>query len=146
VGSELAVTLTGRLAVAVPLLPSVTVSTTVLAPRAVLHKAAVLAVIVPLILLIPVTVSPAGTVVAVTIKLPAAVSLSLTVAMVETVPALPCCRVNTAAAVIVGRLFCTEKDHIPAVAVSNESQFTLATTFQKYICPVTTLTERLVPV
>ena len=44
------------------------------------------------------------------------------------------------------QLDCTEKDHTPAMPVSEESQLTRATTFQKYVCPVVTLTDRLVPV
>ena len=103
----LAVTLTIKLPVAVPLLESVTVRTIVLFPSVAVQLAAMLAVIVPLLLVIEVTVIPAGTVVAVTTKLPAGVSLSLTVAIVETEPAVPCCRESAAPAVIVGRLLPT---------------------------------------
>ncbi len=72
----LAVTLTVRLVVLVPLLPSVTVNTTVFAPTVAAQPAATLAVIVPAVLVIEVTVMPVGTVVAVTPKLPTAVSVS----------------------------------------------------------------------
>ena len=41
-------------------------------------------------LVIEVTVMPVGTVVAITTRFPSGVSLSLTVAMAETVPAVPC--------------------------------------------------------
>src|SRR5438477_2437106 len=74
VGTVLAVTLTVRLAVRVPLLPSVTVRTTVLEPTVALHPAATFAVMVPLLLEIELMVMPVGTVVAVTIRLAAAVS------------------------------------------------------------------------
>src|SRR5438445_445866 len=79
----------------------------VLAPTVAVQLAATLAVIVPLVLVMLVTLRPVGTVVAVTVKLPAAVSTSLTVAMVETVPALPCCRDSAVPAVIVGGLLLT---------------------------------------
>src|SRR5690242_12538454 len=71
VGAVLAATLTVRLAVAMPPLPSVTVSTTVLLPRVAAQPAASVAVIVPLVLVIEATMMPAGTVVAVTVRLPA---------------------------------------------------------------------------
>ena len=61
-GGVLAVTVTVRLAVAVPELPSVTVRTTVLAPRTAVQFAATFAVMVPAVLVMPVTVIPAGTV------------------------------------------------------------------------------------
>lgn len=96
-----------KLAVAVPELPSATLSTTVLLPSAALQPAATFAEIVPPELLMEVTEMPVGTVIAVTTKLPAEVSPSLTVAMVETDPAVPRCRINVEAAVIVGRLLLT---------------------------------------
>jgi hypothetical protein len=85
----------------------VTVNTTVFAPSVAVQSAATFAVIVPAVLLIEVTVIPAGTVVAVTTRLPAAVSPSLAVAMVLAEPAVPRCRVKAAAAVIVGALLTT---------------------------------------
>ncbi len=57
---------------------------------------------VPKLLVIPVTAMPVGTVVAVTVRLPATVSLSLTVAMVAPVPVLPRWRDAATPAVIVG--------------------------------------------
>ena len=50
----------------------------------------------------PLTVMPVGTLVAVTVKLPVGVSASLTVAIVELVAAVSCCRVSAEPAVIVG--------------------------------------------
>src|SRR5437660_1404542 len=67
-----------------------------------LQGAAPVAVTVPPVFEIPVTVRPAGTVVAVTVSVPAASSASLTIAMVDTVPALPCCLAIGAAAVMFG--------------------------------------------
>ena len=65
-----------------------------LLPMAAAQLAATSAVIVPPVLTMFVTVMPAGTVMAVTVKLPAAVSASLTVAMVELMAALPCWRAS----------------------------------------------------
>ncbi len=62
-----------------------------------------------------VTVRPLGTVVAVTTRLPTAVSVSLTVAMVATLPAVPRCRVNAAPAVIVGGLLPTVSVKVASV-------------------------------
>ena len=70
-GALLAVTLTVKLAVFVPLFASVTVKVTVFAPRVAVQLAARVAVIVPVVLVMLVTEMPAGTVVAVTTKLPA---------------------------------------------------------------------------
>src|SRR5438876_4245107 len=102
VGAAFADTLTVRLAVDVALPESVTVKTTVFAPVVALQTAATVAVIVPAVFVIPITVMPAGTVVAVTVSVPAASSASLTIAMVDTVPALPCCLAIGAAAVMFG--------------------------------------------
>lgn len=87
----LAETLTIRFAFAVKE-PSETCSTIVLSPVVAAQSAAMSAVIVPPVLTMLVTVRPVGTVVAVTVKLPAAVSLSLTVAICELLAAMPCCR------------------------------------------------------
>src|SRR5438105_4145899 len=71
--------------------PSETCRTSVLLPIAEPHAAAILAVIVPLVFRIPLTMIPDGMVIGVTVRLPAAVSASFTVAMVELVAAVPCC-------------------------------------------------------
>src|SRR5436189_6033447 len=89
VGAVLAVTLTVRFAIAVPEFPSVTVRTTVLAPGVAVQSAATVAVMVPAVLVREGAVMGAGTDVAVTTRLPTAVSVSLTVAIVETLPAVP---------------------------------------------------------
>jgi hypothetical protein len=70
-GAVFAVTLTVKLAVELPPFESVTVNPTVFAPKVALQSAARVAVIVPLLLVIPVTEMPEGTVVAATVKLPA---------------------------------------------------------------------------
>ncbi len=62
-----------------------------------------------------VTVKPVGTVVAVTTKLPAAVSVSLTVATVETMPLLPRWRVSAAPAVMLGALLLTVRVKVASV-------------------------------
>ena len=92
--------MTVRLVVAVKL-PSLTFNTTLLAPSVALQLAATLAVIVPLLLEMLLIVNPAGAL-AVTIKSPAGAWPSLTVAIVATLAALPCCRVSAPPAVIVG--------------------------------------------
>jgi hypothetical protein len=66
-----AVTLTVKLAVALPPFESVTVNPTVLVPKAAPQLAATVAVTVPLLFVMPVTEMPEGTVVALTVKLPA---------------------------------------------------------------------------
>src|SRR5213593_2217073 len=91
-GGLLAVTLTVRLSVALRPPLSVTVNATMLLPREAEQLAATVAVTVPLVLVMPVTERPAGTLVAVTVRLPARSCASLTVAIVETVPAAPCWR------------------------------------------------------
>src|SRR5581483_5213690 len=106
---------TVRLAVDV-MLPSETVSVTVLLPSVALHPAAIVAVIAPLLLLIEPMEMPVGTVVAVTIRLPGAVSTSLTAAICTAVPAtLPCWRVKVPPAVIVGGVVPVQKEMPPAV-------------------------------
>src|SRR5262249_48648106 len=102
VGSVLLVTLTINSAVAVPVFSSVTVKVMIFAPSTALQPAATVAVMRPLVLTTLVTVRPVADVVAVTNNLPSAVSMSLTVARFATVPALPCCRVKAAAALITG--------------------------------------------
>src|SRR6266516_1198005 len=97
-----AVTLTVKLAVAVAPPPSVTCKPTMFAPTVAAQEAATSAVMVPLVLTRLVTLMPAGADVTVTIRLPAGVSASLTVAMVEVVAALLCWRDRVGAAVIVG--------------------------------------------
>jgi len=116
-GAVFAETLTVRFAVAVPLLPSVTVKTTVFAPIVALQSAATVAEIVPAALVMPVTVIPAGAVVAVTARLPTGVSPSPTVAIVLMVPAEPRCRLKAAPAVIVGRLLPTVSVKLASVVV-----------------------------
>ena len=102
VGAVFAVTLTVRFAVDVPPFESVTVSTTVLAPGVALQAAATVAVMVPFVFVMPLTVIPTATVDAVTVKLPGGWSGSLTVAIVLTVPALPCCLVSGPPGVMAG--------------------------------------------
>ena len=87
-----AVTVTVRFP-SVVAVPSETRRTTVFAPVAAEQLAATFAVIFPFELLIEVTEMPVGTVTAVTVKLPAAVSASLTTAIWELLAAEPCCRV-----------------------------------------------------
>ena len=70
--------------------PSLTLKPTVFAPTVAEQAAATLAETVPVLFAIPVTVKPAGTVGAVTTKLPALCSASLTVAIVLLLAALPC--------------------------------------------------------
>lgn len=101
-GAVFAVTFTVKLAVAVKPPPSVTVKVTVFAPRVALQLAAITAEIVPLLLVTFVTVKPVGMLEAVTVKLFAAVRSSLTVATLDALAVLPCCRVTDAAAEIVG--------------------------------------------
>ena len=100
----LAVTLTVNVAVAVALRLSVTVKVKV--ALVAVHDAATLAVTLPApSILRPETVTPAPlNGVAVTFKVLAAWSTSATVAMAETMAALPCCRVSGAAAVIAGEV------------------------------------------
>src|SRR5262245_58582642 len=90
----------------------------VLLPGVALQAAATVALIVPLVLVMPVTVIPVGIEVAVTVKLPAAVSASLTVAIVTAAPAgLLCCRVRVAAGVMIGlALGGEQKERPPRVA------------------------------
>src|SRR5690242_5754339 len=82
VGAVLAATLTVRLAVLVRLSPSVTVSGTEFGPVVAAQVAATSAVTVPVVLVMLVTVMPLGGL-AVTVRLPAGVSTSLTVAIVS---------------------------------------------------------------
>jgi len=79
------------------------------------QSAATVAEIVPAEFVIEVTVIPAGTVVAVTTRLPTGVSPSLAVAIVLRVPAEPRCRVNAAPAVMVGALLPTVSVNIASV-------------------------------
>ena len=89
VGAALAVTLTLKLP-AVLSKPSLTLKPTALAPTVALHAATKFAVTVPVVLTIVLSVKPAGTVGAVTTKLPALCSRSLTVAMVLLLTPVPC--------------------------------------------------------
>ena len=93
------VTLSVVVAVAVPSL-TWSVKVALLAPVA----ATILAVTVPAVLEIPEIVTPFDglALVTVTVRLPAAVSASVTVAIVELLPALPTIRVTPLAAVMVG--------------------------------------------
>ncbi len=101
-GGVLAATVT--VTFAVPVIPSlsVTLNVIVCAPGAALHDAAIDAETVPLLLVRPVSVIPAGTLVAVTTRLPAASSASLTPAIACVVAALPAVRLNGDAGVITG--------------------------------------------
>ena len=85
----MAVTLTLKLP-AVLSKPSLTLKPTVFAPIVALQAATKSAVTVPVLLTILLTVKPAGTVGAVTTKLPTACSASLTVAMVLLLTPVPC--------------------------------------------------------
>src|SRR5688500_15628688 len=90
-----AVTFTVRVPVPISPPASETFNPTRLLPGAAAHPACTVALIVPsLLLVIPVTVIPAGTVVVITDKLLEALSTSETVAITETVPAAVCCRVT----------------------------------------------------
>lgn len=90
VGAVLAVTLIVTLAVELKPAPSVTCKVSVFAPNVAPQVAAILPEIVPLVLVKPVSVKPVGTLRAVTVRLPAGVKSSETVAKLEIVPALPC--------------------------------------------------------
>lgn len=102
VGGVFAATFTVKLACAIAPPASVTVNTMLFAPTVAAQSAVMFAAIVPLVFVMLVIVMPAGTVVAVTTRLLAEVSISLTVAIFATVPALPCCLLSAAAAVIAG--------------------------------------------
>ena len=87
-GAVLAVTLTLKLP-AVLNKPSLTLKPTVFAPTVALQAATRFAVTVPVVLTILLKVKPAGTLGAVTTKLPGACSVSVTVAIVLLLTALP---------------------------------------------------------
>src|SRR5438552_13713156 len=72
--------------------PSDTCRTMMLLPMLAEQMAAMVAVMVPLVLMMLEMVRPAGTVWAVTTRLPALLSASLTVAMFEVEAAVPCRR------------------------------------------------------
>ena len=92
------VTVTTNVPVVIAPSVSVTFSVTLFAPIAALQSAATFAVIVPLVLVMPVTVMPVGNgPTVVTTRLPGGSSASLTVAIVETVPGLPCCLITVPA-------------------------------------------------
>ena len=82
-------------------LPSDTDSTTG-PPEDAVHDAATLAVTVPFVFTIPVTVTPTGADCTVTVRLPAGVASSLTVAIVWFVAGLPRRAVTPPAGTIVG--------------------------------------------
>ena len=86
-------------------LPSLALSVIALAPNVAVQAATRFAVTVPLVLVMAETVKPAGTVGAVTTKLPALDSKSLTTATVLLVAAEPCCRLRPTAGVMVGAVF-----------------------------------------
>ena len=90
VGAALAMTLTVKFAVEVNALPSVTSSTTVFAPMPAAQEAAMSAVTLPFVLTILLTVKPGGTLIAATVRLPAGVASSLTVATGALLALLPC--------------------------------------------------------
>src|SRR4030095_6510087 len=99
-----AVTLIVRLPVAVALPASETFNPTRFAPRVAEQATAIDAVIVPLVLVIEEMEMPRGTEVTVTIRLPAGVRSSLTVAIVCTAEGLSCWR-EIVAGLICGGLF-----------------------------------------
>src|SRR5215470_4155257 len=90
-GGSLAKTVMIRLPVEVSE-PSLTCRTMVLAPVVMEQLAAISAFTVPLVLTMLEIVRPGGTLMAVTVRLPAGLSGSLTVAMVVLNRAEPCCR------------------------------------------------------
>ena len=93
-----------------------TVKVNVFAPTVAAQFAVISAVIAPLLFAGFVTLRPVGTLDAVTVKLPAAVKSSETVAMGEVAPALPCCRETDAAGVIVGAPLTVKVNEAVAVA------------------------------
>ena len=115
-GAVFAVTLTVKLAVDMRLWPSVTETVMLFAPTVAEQSAAMLAVTLPLLFVSPETLRPAGTLDAATIRLPAGVASSLTVAMGETPPALPCCRATAAAGVMDGEPLMLSAKFVLAVA------------------------------
>ena len=102
VGAVLAVTLTVMLTLLTSPAPSLTFKVKLLAPLTAAQEAATVAVTLPLVLVKPLTVRPAGMFDAVTDRLAAGVKSSLRVARAETVPALPCCLVKGADGVMAG--------------------------------------------
>src|SRR5205807_6863420 len=84
--------------------PSLTCRTIVLLPVEIEQLAAMSAFTVPLVLVMLEIVRPVGTVVAETVRVPALLSASLTVAMVVFTAADPCCRALPWG-VIVGAVF-----------------------------------------
>ena len=116
IGPVLAAMLTVMLALVVKPPPSVTVRTTVFAPTAAPQPAVTCAETVPLVLAKPLSAMPLGILVAATVRLPAGVASSLTVARFEVKPALPCCLVSGAAALTVGALLTVRTNDAEVVA------------------------------
>lgn len=104
----MAVTVTIKLVVVVKPAASFTDSVSALSPNVASQVAVTLAEIVPAVFAKSVRVIPVGIFVAAMVKLPAAVSLSLTVASVAIADVEPCARVIAAAGVIEGGVFAQE--------------------------------------